>query len=138
MGNGPMGVRALVIFFAFGATMSGLAFASLLFPGSVLEPIWQLNPSAREALSKLGIYAAGLMGVVCVACSLSAVGLLRQSRQGYLLAIAVLTINIIADAVNAIVRNDWRALIGIPVGGLLVAYLVTPKVRRLFVKHSDA
>jgi hypothetical protein len=126
------------MFFAFGATMSGLAFLGLLFPGGILDSMWQLNPSARDALSKMGIYAFVLMGAVCVACALASVGLLRQSRRGYLLAIAVLAINIVGDTVTAIERDDLRTLIGLPMGALLIAYLVMPKVRRLFLERSDA
>src|SRR5262245_13846161 len=114
MRDNPNGVRALAIFFALGATVSGLAFASLLFPGGWLESIWLINPSARIGLSALGTFAIVLMGLVCGACVLSAVGLLNRSRPGYFLAIAVLTINAVGDGVNAIVRNDWRTLVGIP------------------------
>lgn len=40
----PRGVTALSLFFFFGAAMSFIACVSLLFPGSLLEPMWRLNP----------------------------------------------------------------------------------------------
>jgi len=42
----PSGITALSTFFLFGTVISGLAAVMLLFPGSVLEPLWRLNPHA--------------------------------------------------------------------------------------------
>ncbi len=45
----PPGITALSFFFLFGTVMSGLASLTLLFPGSVLEPLWRLNLGPAEA-----------------------------------------------------------------------------------------
>jgi len=134
----PLGVRALAAFFVFGACMSLLAFVGLLFPGAVLEPMWQLNPRARETFVRMGPWALVLLGVVGTTCALSASGLLARSSWGYRLALAVLTVNLVGDTANAILRDDPRTLIGLPIGGLLIAYLLRPKIKDLFGNASDA
>ena len=134
----PLGVRALAAFFAFGACMSLLAFIGLLFPQGALEPVWQLNPRTHETFVRMGPWAVVLMGVVGAACALSAGGLLTRSSWGYRLSLAVLTVNLVGDAANAILRDDPRTLIGLPIGGVLIAYLLRPQVRGLFGRVTDA
>jgi hypothetical protein len=36
----------------------------------------------------------------------------------------VLTVNLVGDSLNALLRHDLRTLIGLPVGGLLILYLL--------------
>jgi len=110
----PLGVRALAAFFVFGACMSLLAFVGLLFPGAVLEPMWQLNPRARETFVRMGPWALVLLGVVGTTCALSASGLLARSSWGYRLALAVLTVNLVGDTANAILRDDQGRLSAYP------------------------
>ena len=134
----PRGVRALAAFFVFGACMSLIACIGLLFPGGPLEPMWQLNPHAHPTFLRMGFWAVALMGTVSIACALSAGGLLTRSFWGYWLALAVLTVNLTGDTANAILREDPRTLIGLPIGGVLIAYLLRPQIRGLFRKTADA
>jgi hypothetical protein len=62
------------------------------------------------------------------ACGASAIGLARNAQCGGWLAIAVLVINIIGDSLNALLRHDPKTLIGLPIGGLMILYLLV--VRR--------
>jgi hypothetical protein len=125
-----LGLPLLVAFFSFGALMCALTVFLLLFPGSVLQPVWRLNPEAHSTFQSLGIWSILLMTIVGGACAAAAVGLAKQTRWGWRLAIAILVINLAGDTVNAIARHDPRTLIGIPIGALLIFYLITK--RRLF------
>jgi hypothetical protein len=118
------GITVLCVFFLLGTIMSGLTAVMLLFPGSVLEPLWRLNPRAREVFGTMGLGAVLLMALVCVACGTAAQGLLRRKRWGYWTALAILTINLAGDVVSAVIAHDWRTLIGLPIGGAMVLYLV--------------
>ena len=121
------GIVALALFFLFGMIMSGLAAVMLLFPGSALEPLWRLNPRAHEGFAVLGLWAVLLMTAVCVACARAALGLQRRKRWGYWTSLAVLSINLAGDMTNALVAHDWRTLIGLPIGGAMVVYLLTKR-----------
>jgi uncharacterized membrane protein (DUF2068 family) len=120
----PPGLTALSGFFVFGAAMSGLTCFLLLFPGTVLDPIWRLNPQAHEAFRSMGIWAVVLMAIVCAACALAAWGLWIVAPWGRWLALGILTVNLIGDVGNAFLRGDLRTLIGLPIGGALIAYLL--------------
>jgi hypothetical protein len=120
----PPGITVLGLFFGFGALMSGLAAVMLLFPESVLEPLWRLNARAREGFAAMGWWGVLLMAAVCLACGMAALGVLRCQRWGYWIALAILSINLAGDAANAVIAHDWHTLVGLPIGGAMIVYLV--------------
>ena len=128
----PRGVNALAALFVFGAAMAGLASLALLFPGGALEPVWQLNPVARTYFSSLGSIGIGLLALVSIACAGAAVGVRSLAGWGHKLAVALLGVNLLGDAANAMSGHYLRALIGMAINGLLIAYLMEPHVRALF------
>jgi hypothetical protein len=130
------GIRALAAFFLFGATASGISFITLAFPGGPLDTLWRVNPRGHVALRNAGAGAIVLMAVVCGVCALTAWGLWRRARWGYRLAVAMLALNLLGDTMNAFVLGDRRTLIGLPVGALLIAYLLSPRVRATFHPHA--
>jgi hypothetical protein len=65
-----------------------------------------------------------LMLLVGTACATAAIGLARQKAWGRRLAIAILVINLAGDTINALARRNPRTLIGLPVAGLMIWYLV--------------
>ena len=118
----------LIIFFAAGAFISLVVMLALVFPGSDLESIWQLKPEAQSQFQAIGRGASVvLMAVVVAACGLAAVGLAKNADWGRRLAIAVLTINLIGDSLNALFTRDAKILVGLPIGGLMILYLVRIK-----------
>jgi hypothetical protein len=117
--------RWFAVFFAFGATMCALTVSLLLFPGSVLDWLWRLNPDARLAFESLGYWSLVLMGTVGTACLLAAIGLWRTKAWGTWLALIILSINTLGDLTNVFVRHDYRGLIGVPVAGAMIFLLLT-------------
>jgi len=57
----------------------------------------------------------------------AALGLQRCKRWGYWTALAILCINLAGDTTNAVIAHDWRTLIGLPIGGAMVVYLLTKR-----------
>jgi uncharacterized membrane protein (DUF2068 family) len=132
------GLIALSAFFAVGAIIAMLTSIALLAPGSALEPLWRLNPQAQVAFRAMGSWAIALMLGVAAACVLSAVGLWLRARWGHHLAVALLVINFFGDATNAFVRGDLRTLIGLPIAGGLIIYLLSARVRDQFTTTHAA
>jgi hypothetical protein len=119
-----VGTTLLVIFFATGALICLVTTVALAFPGGFLESIWRLKPEARVEFQQIGIWSVALMAVVGTACSLAAIGLARNTEWGGRLAVGILTVNLIGDTLNALLRHDPRTLIGLPIGGLMICYLL--------------
>ncbi len=113
----PLGLTILAAFFAFGSLMALLASLGLLLPGHVVEPMWRLNPQAYVALTALHSWGVVLMLTVGIACALAAIGLWTRAMWGHHLAVGILALNLVGDVLNAAVRGDLRALIGIPPWG---------------------
>ena len=107
--------------------MCTLAIVLLIFPGSPLDSLWALNPDARVAFQSLGKAATWLMFVVGAGCAFAAIGLWRRSLWGIRIALVILSLNIFGDLLNAVLRHDYRALIGLPVGGAMIFYLARYK-----------
>ena len=118
----------LVIFFTAGALVCLLVVLTLAFPGGPLDSIWRLKPEAQTQFQQMGNAASiALMTLVGAACALAAIGLARNAQWGRRLAIGVLTVNLIGDSFNAWLRHDPKTLIGLPIGGLMIWYLLSKR-----------
>ena len=120
----PLGIKLLSVFFAVGAMICLITIVALLFPGCTLDPIWRLNPDAHVAFQKIGKMSILLMAIVGSACASAAFGLATRARWGTRLALGILTVNLVGDLLNAFLRHDLRTLIGLPIGGAMIAYLL--------------
>ena len=116
--------RRFAAFFAFGATMCALTIGLLLIPGIALDSLWRLNPDARLAFQSLGYWAVVLMLTVGTACLFAAIGLWRGRPWGTWLALIILSINMLGDLTNVFVRHDYRGVVGVPVAGAMIFFLL--------------
>ena len=111
----PRGVAALAIFFGLGTLISFTSSVSLLVPGSFLEPMWRLNPKARDAFERMGPSGPTVLTAVCVACGFAAMGLWSGKPWGYRLAVGLLIVNLLGDIGNVLLGLEARAIAGVPV-----------------------
>jgi hypothetical protein len=128
----PFGISALAVLFVFGTVASFIAAASLSFPGSFLKAIWQLNPHARTGFDRIGSRSIVLMVIVGFACMFAVIGLWRGLTWGYWLVVAMLAVNLCANLINVITGTEPKAILGIPVVLLLLAYLMRRRTRTYF------
>lgn len=121
----PPGVTLLALFFVFAMLMASLAAFMLRFPGSFLDSLWRVNPRAHEGFTVLGLWAVLLMLVVASACATAAFGLWRCACWGYIAALVILSVNLLSDTMSVLIGHDWRTLIGLPIGGAMIVYLLS-------------
>jgi hypothetical protein len=132
----PPGVTALIFLFAFGVLASGLALVTLAAPGGPLDAIWRVNPRGHEAFLQMGAPAFVLLAAVCIACAATAFGLFARKKWGYRAAAAMLLVNLAGSLVNVLTGSEPHAIVGVPVVGLMLWYLSTPRVRMYFFHPS--
>jgi hypothetical protein len=126
-----VGTALFLVFLTSGALICLLVVMALAFPGGSLDSIWRLKPEAQTQFQQMGSGASiALMTLVGAACALAAIGLARNAEWGRHLAIGVLAVNLIGDSLNAWVRHDHKTLIGLPIGGLMIVYLLSKKFSR--------
>jgi hypothetical protein len=111
-----------------------LAFVTIVWPGTVIDAIWRINPDGRAALSRLGGAAGLLMAVVCACCAAAAFGTWAGRRWGYLLALGMLAANFFGAIADAAFAHRPEALVGIPIVAALIAYLRRPATRAYFAQ----
>jgi hypothetical protein len=133
----PLGVTLLSAFFLFGTSMALLSLVALSFPGTFLDAGWRLNPEARVGFQSMGDWSRLLMAAAALACFVAAIGLLRLAAWGRWMAVVILIANLLGDTLAAAIRHDPRTLIGIPIGGAMIFYLLSDRVRRAFASAPE-
>src|SRR5271155_4260476 len=83
------GFTAMGIFLFFGALMASLAATTLLWRGTPLDRIWDLNPKAYTQLSPLSGTGGILFLFLGAALTTSAIGWFRRRRWGWRLAVII-------------------------------------------------
>ena len=106
-----------------------LTIVLLVFSGTKLDSLWNLNLDARVAFQSLGSWSVLLMSAVGTGCALTAIGLWRGTLWGIRLGLAILLVNIIGDLVNVVTRHDFRSLVGLPIAGAMIFYLARGATR---------
>jgi len=100
-----------------------LTILLLVFPGTKLDLLWNLNPEARVAFRSMGGWSALLMLAVGAGCALTALGMWRGAVWDIRLGLAIIVANVIGDLTNVVIRHDYRPLIGLPIAGAMIFYL---------------
>jgi len=130
----PGGITALSIFFAAGAFISFTAGLSLLFPNSLIAPMWRVNPRGHQGLIRIGLWGVALLFSASVACATGAVGLWRSARWGHRVAVTLIAINLLSDVANSVLGAEPRAVVGVPIASALLLYLMSKRVRTYFAE----
>ncbi len=120
------------IFLFFGAIMAGLAATILIWPGTALDRLWTLNPTAHKQLAPLGGAVAILFLLLGAVLATAGIGWFRRRLWGWRLAVLIIAIQVLADVVNCL-RGDWlRGGIGVIIAGALLLLLLQPRTRASF------
>ena len=130
--NKPFGYAAIGVFLFFGATMASFAAITLAFPGTFLDRAWALNPVAHQQLATLGKVMALPFLLLALALLMAGLGWFRRSRWGWMLAVVIISINLLGDLFNAF-RGEWlKGAVGVLIAGWLLTYMTREHVREYF------
>jgi hypothetical protein len=130
-----LGITAVGIFLFFGATIAALAGTTLVFPGTILDRVWALNPTAYGQLAPVGRIAGMLFLLLSVSMAVAGTGWFRRRYWGWGLAALILAMQVLGDLVN-VLRGDFvRGGIGFAIGGALLLYVLSVKVKLVFASR---
>jgi hypothetical protein len=131
----PAGFALIGGFFYFGAVMASYAATTLLFPGTVLDRGWKLNPTAYVQLHSMGRVMGVPFVILGFALLMAAVGWFKRRRWGWVLGTAIIAVNAIGDLGNMI-RGEWvKGAVGVVLAALLLMYMTRRQVRKYFVSR---
>ena len=84
------GFTAMGIFLFFGSITASLAATTLLWPGTVLDRVWALNPVAYKQLAPLGGTVGLLFLLLGAILATSGIGWFRRRLWGWRLAVVII------------------------------------------------
>ncbi len=126
------GFTAVGIFLLFGAVMASLAATTLLWQGTRLDRLWDLNPMAYKQLAPLGTRVGIFFLLLGAALTTAGVGWFRQRLWGWRLAVVIIATQVLGDVVNCVRGDLLRGGTGLIIAGALLLFLLQPKVRAAF------
>jgi uncharacterized membrane protein (DUF2068 family) len=116
--------------------MACYAAITLAWPGTFLDRAWALNPAAHQQLATLGRVLALPFLFLALALFVAGLGWFRRKRWGWLLAVIIISINLLGDLFNAL-RGEWvKGAVGVLIAGLLLTYMTREQVRGYFRTNS--
>jgi hypothetical protein len=128
----PTGFLAIGMFLFFGATMASLAATTLLWPGTALDRLWILNPTAYKHLAPLGGRVGILFLLLSAALIAAGIGWFRRRLWGWRLAVGIITTQVLGDVVNC-VRGNWLGGgTGVLIAGALLLFLLRSRFKNSF------
>jgi hypothetical protein len=133
----PHGIVAIGVFLFLGATMAGLAGATLLWRGTVLDKIWALNPTAYRQLAPLPKIVGVMFLCLSAALALAGNGWFRRRLWGWRLAVAIISTQVLGDLVNLIRGDFLRGGTGFIIASALLLYLLRSKMKAVFLPSRD-
>lgn len=121
-------------FYSLASLVCASAGISLLLPRGAFDWMWAIKPAAYERLRAMAPWSGLGFCLLALAMAITAVGCFRRRRWGWLLAVAIFTINGLADAARLIAGDVLEGLIGTVAAGAIVYALLRPNVRGAFAK----
>lgn len=123
MKGGRIFTAVLGLFFAAATFLLLVTGISMLWPGSVLDDIWALNPARRPELMAVRVLLGPGIFLLCVPMLAASIGSFKRRPWGRVLAMAIFAVNGIGDAVQLVLGRWFEGGIGIAVAGLLIVAL---------------
>lgn len=133
----PRRIIGVGMFLIFGAAMASLAGTTLVWPGSALDRIWNLNPRAHEVLAPFGRVVGIPFLLLGVTLAVASLGWFKRRRWGWWLTVAIIATQVLGDLIN-IFRGDLiRGGAGLLIAGALLFYLLRPQLRSAFARGES-
>ena len=134
----PVGVLIVAIFSLAGAVVAILTGISIIWPGTFLDAMWNLNRTAHQQFAVLGKLAGYLLLGIAVIIATTGYGLLKGFKWGWWLAVATFAVNGAGDAVNIFIGEPLKGIAGLLIAGCFLLYLLRPATKAFFARSAAA
>lgn len=125
-------ITAFGLFLVFAAAMALFAAFLMLWPGTVLDNAWGLNPTAHRQLALVGRPAGILFLALSGALAAAGIGWFKRHRWGWLLAVIIMATQLVGDLGNMLWGDPLKGAVGMVIAGALLACLLSRRVRAQF------
>src|SRR5690242_21226482 len=100
--------------------MAAYAAITLAWPGTPLDALWALNKEGHQGLVWLGKTAAILFVALSIMMAFAALGWFRRRKWGWVVGVAIISVNIAGDLFQVVVMHVWKGLVGVVIAGALL------------------
>jgi hypothetical protein len=129
----PRTVIVLAGFLFLATPVALVTGTSLLFPGPWWNRMWELNPPAYAAFSRLSTASGIMLLALSVVTALTGTGLLLGKRWAWWIAVSIFTLDGLGDAFTLFVKRDAaRGGSGLLIALVFLFCLFRPAVQRYF------
>lgn len=128
----PRGWLAIGIFLLWGAAMATLAGITLVFPGTLLDRIWVLNPVGHAGLTALGRGVGFLFPLLGLTLAAAGIGWLKKRHWGWILALLLIAGNALGDLLRLLSGAWLEGAVGVLIAGALLIYMTRRAMRNVF------
>lgn len=126
------GTIAFGIFLFFGAAMASYAGMTLLWPGTMLDRAWSLNPEAHAQLTALGRWIGIPFLLLACALALAGVGWFKQRLWAWRLAVVIIATQVLGGLVHIVTGRFLEGFVALFISAALLVYLSRPLTRAVF------
>ena len=128
----PRGISAVGIFLFFGCLMVSLAGMTLVWPGTLVDRMWALNPCAYNELAPCGKAVGIPFLLLGVTLAVAGTGWFKRRLWGWRLAVAIIATQLLGDLADVLLGRVVEGAIGVAIAGALLFYLLRPAVKSVF------
>ncbi len=112
--------------------MAALAGITLVFPGTILDRSWRLNPVAYAHLAPLGAPVGIAFLLLALVLAVAATGWWCRRRWGWILAVVIIVIQVLGDFLNLLRGDVLRGAAGVVIASALLFYMTRLRMRAAF------
>ena len=127
-----LGFMAIGVFCYFAMTMALYAGFTLLNPGTALDRLWSLNPTAHQDLLMFRKPAGVMFLLIAGMAAITGLGWFRRRIWGWRLAVFGICTQLLGDFVNLIRGDFLRGGAGLLIAAGLLTYLLSRKTKSTF------
>ena len=138
LGKRPVGVLIVGIFALAGTVVAILTGTSIVHPGTFLDAIWNLNPTAHQQFAFLGKLAGYLLFAIAAIMATTGYGLLQGFKWAWWLAVATFAVNGVGDTINIFIGEPLKGIAGLLVAGMFLFVLLRPATETFFADLAPA
>jgi hypothetical protein len=127
----------IAVFFAAATVFALLIAATLIAPGTALDGVWAMKPSARAGFVSLGVLAILLMLLLAAVLAFTSVALFRRRPWARWVAFALLVVNVVPDVIQGFLGQP-AIFVPISIVAVIAVWLALPVTGRVCRKNKTS
>jgi hypothetical protein len=132
----PVSVLIIGIFALTGTVVAILTGISIIWPGTFLDAMWNLNRTAHQQFAVLGKLAGYLLLGIAPIIATTGYGVLKGFKWAWWMAVAIFAVNGAGDAINIFIGEPLKGIAGLLVAGIFLFLLFRPATKAFFANSA--